>query len=342
MNTRRDKRQRDASREIEITYEGLARVDGSARFSYGDMTSLASVSGPMEVRLAAEQASQATFEVFVRPISNVPATESKAFSSAIRAALLPSLILNRHPRTLIQLVVQALSFTRTQWKDVLIASMINAGSLALLNAGSIPMRGVICAVAVGRLPGAGLVIDPSEEECAYMDAGGSFAFIFAEEVGGSAENVWTSWRSKSGGFTEKDVFEARELARVAAQNVYNAIKTSVSWMGSAEPFELTSTAIRAHGEKTGGEDEDKMEIWCAHVFPMTSPPELSLVFLDVVEEFNVTVLMDNLAFSGIESLESSDSLPCQFIRFGFATPGHHPRITIMGSRRDKSEAAQYR
>ncbi|KXN82647.1 Alcohol dehydrogenase [acceptor] [Leucoagaricus sp. SymC.cos] len=250
MNVRRDKRPHDVLREIKITYEGLARVDGSARFSHGDIASLASASGPIEVRLAAEQASQATFEVISRPLSNVPATEAKTLASAIRSALLPSLVLNKHPRTLIQVVVQALVSLRTQWKDPLVASMINASSLALLNTGSVPMRGVVCAVAIGRLPGTGLLIDPSVEECTDLDAGGCFAFIFAEGVGTRVESVWTSWRSKSGFFDESNFVQARTLAKDAAQIVYNAMKMSVSWMGTAESFELVSpAAIRSSTEK---------------------------------------------------------------------------------------------
>lgn len=37
----------------------------------GETEALASVSGPLEVRLAAEQASKATFEVIVRPLSGL-------------------------------------------------------------------------------------------------------------------------------------------------------------------------------------------------------------------------------------------------------------------------------
>ncbi|KAF5355090.1 hypothetical protein D9756_005577 [Leucocoprinus leucothites] len=269
MNTRRDKRSQDAPRDIKITYEGLARADGSARFGFGDMVSLASVSGPIEVRLAAEHASHATFEVTTRPLSNVPATEAKSMALAIRSALLPSLILNNHPRTLIQLVVQALTSARTQWKDSLIASMINAGSLALMSAGSVPMRGVVCAVAIGHLPGIGPVVDPSEEECSDLSAGGCFAFLFAEGVGSNVENVWTSWRTRSGAVDEKNFAQARALAKGAAQNVYIAFKSSVSWMGTNEPFELAhSGATRIHEEREEPEDEDeeKMEIWSVLIY----------------------------------------------------------------------------
>lgn len=218
----------------------------------GDIASLATVSGPIEVRLMAERASQATFEVSTRPVSHVPATEAKSHALAIRSALLPSLILNNHPRSLIQLVVQALVSPRTQWKDPLLASMINASSLALMNAGSVPMRGVVCAVAIGRLPEIGLVVDPSEEECMELNAGGCFAFLFAEGIGRGIESVWTTWRSKSGTFDEKDFNHARSLAKSVAQTVYTTFKSSVPYMGMREPFEFAA--------KTYFESDDKMEI----------------------------------------------------------------------------------
>ena len=214
------------------------------------------MSGPIEVRLMAEQASQATFEVATRPVSHVPATEAKSHALAIRSALLPSLILNNHPRTLIQLVVQALVSARTQWKDPLIASMINASSLALMNAGSVPMRGVVCAVAIGRLPELGLVVDPSEEECVGLNAGGCFAFLFAEGIGSCIESVWTNWRSKSGPFDEKDFNRARILAKRSAQTIYNTFRSSIPWMGMTEPFELAHSVAA----NTYLEDDEKMEI----------------------------------------------------------------------------------
>ena len=46
----------------------------------GDTKALASVSGPMEVRLAAEQANKATFEVLVRPLSGLPGASSSLIS----------------------------------------------------------------------------------------------------------------------------------------------------------------------------------------------------------------------------------------------------------------------
>ncbi|TEB32738.1 hypothetical protein FA13DRAFT_1731243 [Coprinellus micaceus] len=233
-----------SSRPIEISFDGLARVDGSARFGFGDATAaLASVSGPIEVRLASELPSQATFDVSVRPLSNVPSTESKSQASSIRSALAPSLILNKNPRTLIQLVVQTLSPTPIsgpKWTDGLLGAMINASTLALLNAGSVPMRGAVCAIAVGKAQGGELLVDPEEDRTDELVQGGCFAFMVADgaRLGSNSTSVWTNWRTLKGGtFNETEIAEAREAARDAVKRVYAAMKSSFLPGGASDPDE---------------------------------------------------------------------------------------------------------
>jgi hypothetical protein len=89
-------RRNDTSRLSQ--YEQLERVDGSARFGFGlfihatfslfiptkivwtgtnAKAALSSTSGPLEVRLATENPSHATFEMQLRPLSKVPGTQSK-------------------------------------------------------------------------------------------------------------------------------------------------------------------------------------------------------------------------------------------------------------------------
>ncbi|EJD01467.1 uncharacterized protein FOMMEDRAFT_69260, partial [Fomitiporia mediterranea MF3/22] len=191
-------------RDVVISFDGLSGVDGSARFGFGQTKALASVSGPIEVRLAVEQASKATFEVIARPLAGLPGTESKALASALRSALLPSMILTNNPRTLVQLVAQSLTPSTTTTSNrsgqlgsvnsksfrtspALVAAHINAASLALLNASSIPLRGVVCAASVGRVrrnpdndsDSALLVVDPSEDELHSLDGIGAFAFLIS-------------------------------------------------------------------------------------------------------------------------------------------------------------------
>ncbi|KAG6873129.1 hypothetical protein C0995_002503 [Termitomyces sp. Mi166 len=258
-------RQPHELRAIQITFDGLARVDGSARFSFGPISALSSVSGPIEVRLASENASQATLEVLVRPLSNVPATEAKALAATVRGLLTPSLILASNPRTLVQIVAQALVSLgsgpgpKSANANAVTAAVVNASTLALLNAGSIPMRGVTCAVAVGRRKDTGaLVVDPDEGD-GVLDADGCFAFMFTrngQDV--QARCVWTNWKQSAGG--ESVLSEARELASRAAGNVYDAIHASVEVMGKAKP----GAVFPVHKEDATVEEEvndnDKMEI----------------------------------------------------------------------------------
>jgi len=244
--SRANSRGNEDLRPLSIVYERLARVDGSARFGFGEMEALASVSGPMEVRLAAEQPSRATIEVNVRPLSSLPGTESKALAASLRGLLAPSIILSRNPRTLIQLVVQSLTPSPTErFSPSLVAACINAASLALLNAGSIPMTGVVCAAAVAWLHPATeeatssyLVLDPSEAESHTAAGCGCFAYLFTTEIGESEESpaipgarlVWTNWHANSGVFDEEELTRARALGLAGAETVWRAIKQSVPQM----------------------------------------------------------------------------------------------------------------
>jgi exosome complex component RRP46 len=237
------------------------------------------VSGPIEVRLAAEQPSKATLEVNVRPLSSLPGTESKALAAALRGLLAPSIILSRNPRTLIQLAVQSLTPSPTErFSPSLVATCINAASLALLNAGSIPMTGVVCAATVACLRPAteeatsasALVLDPSEAECHTGAAGGCFAYLFTTETSESEESptaipgarlVWTNWRANNGIFDEDDLTRARALGLAGAEAVWRAIKQSVPQMDGLPPLPQLSAEVDNDIKGSDEESDDaKIEI----------------------------------------------------------------------------------
>ncbi|KAF5380372.1 hypothetical protein D9615_004508 [Tricholomella constricta] len=259
-NKRPNARPASFPRTPQISYPGLARVDGSARFSFGSTgpCALGSVSGPIEVRLAAENASHATLEVLVRPLANIPATEAKALAATVRGVLAPSLVLVNNPRTLVQVVVQVLGSGsgKEEERAGVMAAVVNAGTLALLNAGSVPMRGVVCAVAVGRrVADAGLVVDPEEGDGA-LDTEGCFAFMFTRDGAGEMQKkcVWTNWRAvsegkASAGFDEGVLGAARNMAGHAAREVYEAVYRSVDGIGKTQDVLVLKV-----------EDDDKMDI----------------------------------------------------------------------------------
>lgn len=172
------------------------------------------------------------------------------------------MVLNANPRTLVQLVAQALATPSVpSWQlaaaaagpkpnsvarsdPALVAATINAASLALLNASSIPLRGVVCAIAIGRVHDTHeLLADPSDSERGALDGGGIFAFLISgarvgsdagdiENTSGSgtqAELVWTSWGAGGGlPFDEDELRRATVLAKAGALCVWGHIKEAVA------------------------------------------------------------------------------------------------------------------
>jgi len=248
-------------------------------------SAIASLTGPAEVRLASEHPSQLTFDVLLRPFSGVPATESKALAANVRHVLGTSLIWGANPRTLVQMVIQVLGSGwgtegKRRARDAVMAAALNAGMLALMNAGSVPLKGVVCGAAVGmRLDDGMLVVDPSEDEEEGLSASGCFAFLFSD-LGGAegvvGRCVWANWRAVGKGrFGERVLKDARELARGAAGEIYLAMRQTIegmgkrpesggasSWKGKGRDVSADASAqVRPHDE---GDDEveidDKMEI----------------------------------------------------------------------------------
>ncbi|KAK7685489.1 hypothetical protein QCA50_011353 [Cerrena zonata] len=249
---RNDGRSESDFRKVVITYEGLDRVDGSARFTFGTTECIVSVSGPVEVRPASENPSQATLEVFIRPLASLPGTDSKSISNTLKAIFTPVLLLSRHPRTLVQIVGQALCGTETGggtgsvgrgWSASLTATLINATTAALINTGSIPMKGIVCAVAVGVLgePFSDdriFVVDPSETEVPSLSASGCFAFLYSSTLQSSEEKsqnasppfslIWTNFSSSHGmPFNEADLSLAADVASNAASRIWAEMKQSI-------------------------------------------------------------------------------------------------------------------
>lgn len=81
----------------------------------GPVSVLASVSGPMEVRLRDELVDRAALEVNIRPVKGLPGPSTKALVDSIESILAPILLLNRHPRSLIQLSLQTVSLPSTRY-----------------------------------------------------------------------------------------------------------------------------------------------------------------------------------------------------------------------------------
>ncbi|KAJ3551157.1 hypothetical protein NM688_g4880 [Phlebia brevispora] len=279
--SRLEGRKNEQLRTTHIKYEGLDRVDGSARFGFGETESLASVSGPIEVRPNSESPSQATLEVHIRPLAAIAGTDSKALSATLKSILIPALLLSQHPRTLVQIVGQALCGSESGagygsagrgWHASLVASLINACSAALVNASSVPMKGVVCAVAIGRLrdPSSSLssptlVLDPSEAELSRLVGGGCFAFMFSSTLSKplqsdadvpSSSLLWTNYTAMGGAFGDAEFEEARQLAENGATLVWQSFKDSLQNGQVSRP----ATELKKKALDEEPVDDEKMEI----------------------------------------------------------------------------------
>ncbi|RPD54967.1 hypothetical protein L226DRAFT_571612 [Lentinus tigrinus ALCF2SS1-7] len=278
MVARRGGRRADERREISVTYEGLDRVDGSARFGFGETKSLASVSGPIEVRPAQENPSQATLDIQIRPLAALPGTDAKALATTLKSIFAPSLFLSHHPRTLIQIVGQALCGTDSGsglgsvgrgWNASLTASLVNATAAAFINGGSVPMRGVVCAIAVGRLKGEAdgeLILDPEEGELPQLAGNGCFAFLFSSSLSRSSDTssdippcflLWTNYTTDAP-FDVAELGRAKGLAEKGARQVWVALKQS---LGSRTTSMTVKSEIKSEPQSQAMEvDDEKVEI----------------------------------------------------------------------------------
>ncbi|KAK4683880.1 exosome complex component RRP46, partial [Tremellales sp. Uapishka_1] len=193
-------------RPLSFSTGHLDRADGSAKFAFGTFlsllssptsnsyrhlpgptSSLASVTGPIEVRLRDELIDRATLEIVHRPLDGVAATPSRALTTSLQSLLSPLLSLSAHPRSLIQIIIQNLSPGMTFSSR---AASINAACVALLDSGAIALKAIPLAVAVALIGGR-MVVDAvaEEEEKAEARFGFGWAFGRGIQVDGKGEGM---------------------------------------------------------------------------------------------------------------------------------------------------------
>jgi len=220
---RRDKRDATSLRPLSLTQSVLSRIDGSAKFAFGDVEVLAGVTGPAEVRLKDELADKAVLEVNVRPLRGVAGPANKAQEHALHANFAPLIQLNTLPRSLIQVTLQTVSLPTLAFSKTLStsleatngaprrfessaserAALVNAMTCALMDA-AVPMRGLLIAVSAAILRGGQqLVLDPTAQEEGAAASLHTLVFSFGEGVGGHEGDLVGI--ESSGDFTEDEV-----------------------------------------------------------------------------------------------------------------------------------------
>lgn len=129
----------------------LLNSAGSAEWAAGEASQtvrlVCSVNGPLEVKYRDELPQHAALEVVYRRNHGIPMVRERYIQDKLHAALLAIVRRDLHPRSLIQIVVQALETCHDEEQSLFaeISESVNAACLALVDAG-IPCSGLLAAL----------------------------------------------------------------------------------------------------------------------------------------------------------------------------------------------------
>ena len=179
---RHDGRKLDELRKMVAKVGIIPNADGSALFSFGNTIAIAAVYGPRKLHPQHMQDPatgilRVNYDLLSFSVSDRkkpgPSRRSQELSKMSEYALAPVLDLREFPNTVVDVqiyILQADAGTRT--------AGINAASLALAHAG-IPMRNLICSVAIGKQDQT-IVVDLDKEEEDFEGGEGPTDFPLAK------------------------------------------------------------------------------------------------------------------------------------------------------------------
>jgi len=225
MVTRPSGRKFDEVRKMDAKVGIIPNADGSAMFAFGDTIAIAAVYGPRQLHPQHMQNPKTgilrvnydllSFSVTDRKKPG-PSRRSQEISKVTEWALLPVLNLEGFPNTVVDVqiyILQADAGTRT--------AGINAASIALAHAG-IPMKNLVCSVAVGKLD-TELAVDPDNAEEHYEEGEGHTDMPIAK-IGNTDEFTLLQMDGKM----PVDKFaEALNLGNKACKEIYEVQKNAL-------------------------------------------------------------------------------------------------------------------
>ncbi|KAH0545179.1 hypothetical protein FGG08_000791 [Glutinoglossum americanum] len=151
----------------------IHRADGSATYLQNGYSIIGGVNGPIEVGRRDELPEEATIDVIVRPAVGVGGTRERHLESIIHSTLQHVILIQNHPRTLIQVTLQVIRMPdsdtfnskKRQFSSPLriLPSLLQTALLALLSA-SIPLSTTFTASLITVARGSNTVINPSPED----------------------------------------------------------------------------------------------------------------------------------------------------------------------------------
>jgi len=222
---RSDGRKALETRPITAKVGVVPNADGSAMFSFGNTIAIAAVYGPRQLHPQHMQDPstgilRCNYDLLSFSVSDRkkpgPSRRSQEISKVTEWALMPVLDLSTFPNTVIDVqiyIIQADAGTRT--------AGINAASLALAHAG-IPMKDLVCSVALGKLDKE-IVVDLTKEEEDFEGGEGATDFAIAK-VANSDE---FSLLQLDGKIQPERVKEILKIADETCRKIYEAQKKAL-------------------------------------------------------------------------------------------------------------------
>ncbi|CAK9814023.1 Exosome complex component RRP46 [Anthophora quadrimaculata] len=192
----------------------LSMPDGSAMLMQGFTAVMAGIYGPLEAKPQKMMYDKATVEVTYSPIKGPPKVDDRMIEMYIKETCEAAIIVTFHPATAICINIQELEDS-----GGILACIINAACLALLNAG-IPMKFTIAAVSCMIEENTdNFILDPDITK--LQDAKAEFTFAFD-----SMKKDMICCHT-AGCFTEEEFLEAMNKCKEASQHVFDFYRSLI-------------------------------------------------------------------------------------------------------------------
>ena len=222
---RSDGRKYDELRKITAKVGIIPNSDGYALFALGKPIAIAAVYGPRQLhpqhmQNPSKAVLRCNYDLLSFSVSDRkkpgPSRRSQEISKVTEWALVPVLDLREFPNTVIDVqiyILQADAGTRT--------AGINAASMALAHAG-IPMKDLVCSVAIGKNDKQ-LLVDLTKEEEDYKDGEGATDFAFAKPANSKEYSLM-----QMDGKIQPDLMkEVLDLVDKSCEKIYHAQKEAL-------------------------------------------------------------------------------------------------------------------
>lgn len=173
----------------------------------GETAVVASVNGPIEVKLQHMNVEKAHIDIYFKPRSGMGSVNDRLLENLIKNTYESAILTGLHPRTAISVQIQEM-----QDLGGLVACAINAVCLALMNSG-IEMKYLVAAVHSILRDDGEIVLDPDALQS--KDARAKFTYVF-ENCTKNTVSIYTH-----GKFTTEQYHRALRMSEQAVAKVFD-------------------------------------------------------------------------------------------------------------------------